>query len=138
MTTKAKLSDAIRRGMALVPESRRDQGLCLNLGVGLNINLPVFDQLTNGLTIRPIAEKARADRQIRDMQIQTAQATLARNQTDIPVASLERQVVLADARVKRMTLYAPIDGRILNILVKPIIQPRQPIRDGRAAARRHA
>ncbi len=64
--------DAIRRGMALVPESRRDQGLCLNLGVGLNLNLPVFDQLTNGITIKPIAEKARADRQIRDMQIKTA------------------------------------------------------------------
>ena len=64
--------DAIRRGMALVPESRRDQGLCLNLGVGLNINLPVFDQLTNGITIKPQAEKARADRQIRDMQIKTA------------------------------------------------------------------
>ncbi len=58
--------------MALVPESRRDQGLCLNLGVGLNLNLPVFDQLTNGITIKPIAEKARADRQIRDMQIKTA------------------------------------------------------------------
>ena len=64
--------DAIRRGMALVPESRRDQGLCLNLGVGLNINLPVFDQLTNGITIKPVAEKARADRQIREMQIKTA------------------------------------------------------------------
>ena len=64
--------DAIRRGMALVPESRRDQGLCLNLGVGLNINLPVFDQLTNGVTIKPQAERARADRQIRDMQIKTA------------------------------------------------------------------
>ncbi len=37
---------AIDLGMALAPESRRDQGLCLNLGVGLNINLPVFDRLT--------------------------------------------------------------------------------------------
>ncbi|TGS69830.1 ATP-binding cassette domain-containing protein, partial [Mesorhizobium sp. M8A.F.Ca.ET.181.01.1.1] len=31
--------DAIRLGMALAPESRRDQGLCLNLPVGLNLNL---------------------------------------------------------------------------------------------------
>jgi ribose transport system ATP-binding protein len=29
-------------GMALAPESRRDQGLCLNLPVGLNLNLPVY------------------------------------------------------------------------------------------------
>jgi ribose transport system ATP-binding protein len=39
-------ADAIRRGIALVPESRRDQGLCLNLGVGLNVNLSIFDRLT--------------------------------------------------------------------------------------------
>ncbi|TGV77865.1 ATP-binding cassette domain-containing protein, partial [Mesorhizobium sp. M2D.F.Ca.ET.145.01.1.1] len=31
--------DAIKLGMALAPESRRDQGLCLNLPVGLNLNL---------------------------------------------------------------------------------------------------
>ena len=65
-------ADAIRRGIALVPESRRDQGLCLNLGVGLNLNLPVFDRLTKGLTINPFAEKGAADRQIREMQIKTA------------------------------------------------------------------
>lgn len=29
-------------GIALAPESRRDQGLCLNLPIGVNINLPVF------------------------------------------------------------------------------------------------
>lgn len=65
-------ADAIRRGIALVPESRRDQGLCLNLGVGLNLNLPVFDRLTRGLTLNPFAEKAAADRQIREMQVKTA------------------------------------------------------------------
>lgn len=53
-----------------------------------------------------------------DVQIKTAQAQLARNQAEIPIASLERQIALADARIKRMTLFAPIDGRILNILVK--------------------
>ena len=37
---------AIALGMALVPESRRDQGLCLNLGVSTNLNLPIFDRLT--------------------------------------------------------------------------------------------
>ncbi len=47
--------DAIDLGIALAPESRRDQGLCLNLGVGLNLNLPIFDRLTRGLTISPHA-----------------------------------------------------------------------------------
>ena len=65
-------ADAIARGIALVPESRRDQGLCLNLAVGHNLNLPVFDRLTGGLTIKPFAERAAADRQIREMQIKAA------------------------------------------------------------------
>src|SRR6201993_625040 len=73
--------DAISRGIALVPESRRDQGLCLNLGVGLNINLPIFKRLTTGFVITPRAEAAAADRQIRDVQIKTASR-------DAPASSL--------------------------------------------------
>ena len=64
--------DAISRGIALVPESRRDQGLCLNLGVGLNINLPIYKRLVKGIVINPFSEKAAADKQIRDVQIKTA------------------------------------------------------------------
>jgi ribose transport system ATP-binding protein len=64
--------DAIALGMALAPESRRDQGLCLNLGVGHNLNLPVFDRLTRGLTISGRKERRAADRQIADLRIKTA------------------------------------------------------------------
>ena len=32
--------------MALAPESRRDQGLCLNLPVGLNLNLPIYKRIS--------------------------------------------------------------------------------------------
>jgi ribose transport system ATP-binding protein len=67
-----KENDAISRGIALVPESRRDQGLCLNLGVGFNINLPVYHRLTTASVINPFAEAAAADKQIRDVQIKTA------------------------------------------------------------------
>jgi ribose transport system ATP-binding protein len=67
-----KEKDAISRGIALVPESRRDQGLCLNLGVGFNINLPIYKRLTKVSVINPFAEAAAADRQIRDVQIKTA------------------------------------------------------------------
>ena len=42
---------AIAMGIALAPESRRDQGLNLNLPIGLNINLPIYDRLTRGITI---------------------------------------------------------------------------------------
>jgi ribose transport system ATP-binding protein len=63
---------AIELGLALVPESRRDQGLCLNLGVGVNINLPVYQRLSRGILINPFAEAGSADRQIRDVQIKAA------------------------------------------------------------------
>ena len=56
--------DAIDLGIALAPESRRDQGLCLNLGVGLNLNLPIFDRLTRRVTIAVRAEREAADKQI--------------------------------------------------------------------------
>ncbi|UDL93159.1 sugar ABC transporter ATP-binding protein [Lichenihabitans sp. PAMC28606] len=72
-----KETDAIKRGIALVPESRRDQGLCLNLGVGLNVNLPIFDRLTNGITLNPRAERTHADRQIKAMQIKTGSRNAA-------------------------------------------------------------
>ncbi len=63
---------AMDLGIALSPESRRDQGLCLNLGVGLNINLPIFNRLSLGPFINLPREAASADRQIRDVQIKTA------------------------------------------------------------------
>jgi ribose transport system ATP-binding protein len=66
-----KEKDAISSGIALVPESRRDQGLCLNLGVGININLPIYKRLSRGPVINPVAEKAAADKQIREVQIKT-------------------------------------------------------------------
>jgi ribose transport system ATP-binding protein len=62
---------AMDLGIALAPESRRDQGLCLNLPIGLNINLPVFDRLSNGITINRRRESANADKQINDLKIKT-------------------------------------------------------------------
>ena len=62
---------AINLGIALLPESRRDQGLSLNMPVGFNINLPVYDRITHGITISPREEAQRADRQIHDLSIKT-------------------------------------------------------------------
>jgi ribose transport system ATP-binding protein len=64
--------DAISLGIALVPESRRDQGLCLNLGVGLNLNLPIYKRLTKVMVINPFEEATAADRQIKEVRIKTA------------------------------------------------------------------
>ncbi len=74
-------AEAIALGIALVPESRRDQGLCLNLGVGLNLNLAIYRRLTRGLTISRSAEAGQADRQIQDLRIRTASRA-------VPAASL--------------------------------------------------
>jgi ribose transport system ATP-binding protein len=63
---------AMDLGIALAPESRRDQGLCLNLGVGFNINLPIFDRLSVGPLINIPSEARHAERQIKEMQIKTA------------------------------------------------------------------
>ena len=62
---------AISLGIALLPESRRDQGLSLNMSVGFNINLPIYDRITHGVTISPREEAQRADRQIHDLSIKT-------------------------------------------------------------------
>ena len=55
---------AMDLGIALAPESRRDQGLCLGLGVGFNINLPIFNRLSVGPLInlgREVGRSGQAD-----------------------------------------------------------------------------
>ena len=54
-----------------------------------------------------------------EAQIRLARAQLERSKADFPIASLESQIASAEARAKRLAIYAPIDGRILNIRVKP-------------------
>ena len=65
-------AQAIALGMALVPESRRDQGLCLNLAVGTNLNLSIFDRLTQLGVIHRGSETGAAESQIKDLRIVTA------------------------------------------------------------------
>ena len=74
MGKKVNIKDertAMELGIALAPESRRDQGLCLNLPIGLNINLPVFGRLSQGPVINHSRESTNADKQIRDLSIKT-------------------------------------------------------------------
>jgi HlyD family secretion protein len=52
-------------------------------------------------------------------QIRVARGQLERAKAEFPITSLERQIASADARARRLALYAPIDGRILNIKIKP-------------------
>lgn len=68
---------AIARGIALVPESRRDQGLCLNLGVGFNLNLPVFGRISPAGLVDVGAERRAAAKQIADLRIVAASQGVA-------------------------------------------------------------
>jgi HlyD family secretion protein len=52
-------------------------------------------------------------------QIEIAHAALDRTQVEFPISSLERQLGLVEERIKRLTLHAPCDCRVLNIRVKP-------------------
>jgi HlyD family secretion protein len=54
-----------------------------------------------------------------ETQIRLAKAALERAKADIPIASLTKQLGLAAERVRRTTIYAPIDGRILNVIAHP-------------------
>jgi ribose transport system ATP-binding protein len=64
--------DAIRLGMALAPESRRDQGLCLNLPVSLNLNLPIYKRISRSALISGGEEIKHAEQQIAGLRIKTA------------------------------------------------------------------
>ncbi len=64
--------EALRLGIALAPESRRDQGLALNMGVGFNLNLPIYKRLSRGPLLSGRAEASRAEGQIADLRIKTA------------------------------------------------------------------
>jgi ribose transport system ATP-binding protein len=70
---------AIRVGIALAPESRRDQGLCLNLSISDNLNLTVFDRLSRHFLIDSRTESDWAQKQIGNLRISTSsRANLAR------------------------------------------------------------
>lgn len=49
--------EAIRNGVALVPEDRKNQGLILLNTIGFNLTLPVLDKFIHGISVNRKAEK---------------------------------------------------------------------------------
>lgn len=68
--------DAIRAGIALVPEDRRGQGLVMQLSVRENLSLPALASKLAGLSklglVRGQAETAAAQQRVADLAIKTA------------------------------------------------------------------
>lgn len=69
------IPDAIKAGIALLPESRRDQGLCLNMNVRFNLALPSLRRLSKLGFVNQSQERALAQRQINALSIATSSAT---------------------------------------------------------------
>jgi ribose transport system ATP-binding protein len=63
------VADALAAGFALVPESRRLQGLCLNQSVAFNTALPVYDRLSRWGFVHRGAEHAAAAAQARALKL---------------------------------------------------------------------
>lgn len=66
-----KPGDAIKKGIGLLPESRKEQGLHLNLNIRRNISYASLAKFTRGLFIRRSEEEAEARKQIGDIKIVT-------------------------------------------------------------------
>ena len=55
--SSGNVQEAVRRGMALVPEDRQHEGLVLPMSVMENLSLAVLSRLTNMGLIRPEATR---------------------------------------------------------------------------------
>lgn len=66
--------DAIKAGIALITEDRKNQGLVLPMSVGDNISLAVLGDVCKQSFISKTAEDALIDRQIKELKIKTPNA----------------------------------------------------------------
>ncbi|MFB2553719.1 sugar ABC transporter ATP-binding protein [Ensifer soli] len=70
------VAHAIRRGMALIPESRKIQGLCLNQTVEFNLGLNAFRRLTRRWLVSNVLMRATADRMVALLDIHPPDPTI--------------------------------------------------------------
>ena len=69
--------------------------------------------------LQQLQQQYTLDQQDADTQVMIAQNVLARMQAGFPVGSLQRQMELAEARAKQLSVISPIDGRVLDVRIKP-------------------
>jgi ribose transport system ATP-binding protein len=62
-------SDAIRHGIAMVPESRREQGLCMGLPVDFNLNLATIPALSHLGLVDGSQERGQANRLVSKLRV---------------------------------------------------------------------
>jgi len=64
-------SEAIRSGVGMVPEDRKEQGLLLQMSVMENITIPVLSKLFRGFSMNRREQRRIAARQVSQLRIQT-------------------------------------------------------------------
>jgi len=62
-------AEAMRGGIAYVPEDRHLDGLVLDFPIASNVSLPIVSRLFRGLLLRPAIERALADEYARELQV---------------------------------------------------------------------
>ncbi|MDR2110066.1 MAG: sugar ABC transporter ATP-binding protein [Spirochaetaceae bacterium] len=70
-TSISSTTEAIRRGIALIPENRREQGLVLDFPVGENMILSIFNRLKNFLVINDQKATELANGYIKALNVKT-------------------------------------------------------------------
>nr|WP_306766372.1 sugar ABC transporter ATP-binding protein [Shinella pollutisoli] len=70
------VAEAIRRGLALIPESRKLQGLCLNQTVEFNLNLNLFKRLTRRWLVSDDLVRASAEKMVGSLEIHPSDPTV--------------------------------------------------------------
>lgn len=64
--------DAIKKGIALVPEERATQGLFLNLGIDFNISIPSIEKLKSGCIVDKKKENALVEKFINILSVKAS------------------------------------------------------------------
>jgi ribose transport system ATP-binding protein len=63
--------DAIKKGLGLLPENRKVQGLAMQLDVKVNINMAAYEKISRGGVLNLAKEKKTAEKYVEDLQIKT-------------------------------------------------------------------
>lgn len=119
-----KPADAVKAGLALVPEDRKKDGLCLKLSVKENVSMPNLDLISNSLkVINRKKERAMADKCVSELRIRAkspedeASSLSGGNQQKVVVGkwlSRNAKVVIFDEPTRGIDVGAKVD--IYNLM----------------------
>jgi len=73
--TLRNASDAVARGIFLVPEDRKGEGIVLDMSIAENISLPNLDAYAPGSLVSPALERAQAERSRAELDIKAPTVT---------------------------------------------------------------